>query len=88
MSASRTHPRQGMFTPNCCFFVAFSVEGDEIQIVVVGELQERARGGDQRRRLIVMAVGGAECPVQARHIERDAEARADGVFRDASRKNE
>src|ERR1700722_12018039 len=45
------------------FFVTFTMERDERQVVVVRELQKGARGSDQRRRLIVMAVGGAEGPV-------------------------
>ena len=48
------------------------------------KLDQRAGSGDQRRGLVVVAVEGAEGPVQMRNSERCAEARADGIFGNAS----
>src|ERR1700690_2063292 len=67
------------------FFVALAVERDEPQAVGVGKLQQRAGGGDERRRLVVVSVEGAEGPFEMGHGERGAEARADGAFGNAAR---
>ena len=67
-------------------FVALTVERDESQIVAVRQLQQRARSGDERRRLIVVAIGSAEGPIKVRHIERNAEARANRALDDVAGK--
>ena len=41
-------------------FVALAVQRNESQIVGVGKLQQRTGRGDERRRLVVVAVEGAE----------------------------
>ena len=62
------------------FFVSLAVEFDKSEIVGGGKLQQRAGGRDERGRLVVMAVEGAEGPVEARDVEGNAEAGADGIF--------
>src|SRR5450432_1312001 len=62
------------------FFVAFAVECGESAAARGAEVDQRARGGHQRRGLIEVAVEAAEGPVQTRKSEGCAEARADGVF--------
>ena len=62
-------------------FVALAVERNESQIVGIGKMQQRPGSGDQRRRLIIVAIESAESPVEMRNVERGAEARADGILR-------
>ena len=63
------------------FFVALAVEGLEGGVVGLGELDEGAGGGEQRRRLVEAAVEGAGDPVEAGDLEGDAGAWGDGRFR-------
>ena len=67
-------------------FVALAVQGNESRIVGPGKLKQRARGGDQRRGLIIMTVESAECPLKMWNCERRSEARADRSFRLTTRK--
>src|SRR6266851_1742451 len=66
------------------FLIALAVEGDESAIIFGAQLQQRPGCGQQRRRLIVVAVKRAESPAQARNRDCGPEARADRVFRDAA----
>lgn len=61
-------------------FIAFSVEWNEAQILIVGGLQERTGNGQQRRRLVEMSVKSAENPVQLRNPQGSADARAGGIL--------
>ena len=66
------------------FFIALAVERDESQAIGVGKLQQGAGRCDERRGLVVVAVESAKGPLQTRHGERCAEARADGGFCNAA----
>src|SRR6202166_3497267 len=60
------------------FFVALSAKGEETAIVQVAKLLERPSNREEGRRLVVVAVEGAEGPIQAGDIQRCAETRTDG----------
>ena len=57
--------------------VALALKRDEAAIVGFAEIQQRTRNGNQRRRLIVVAVESAESPVEAGNVYGRAESRAD-----------
>ena len=60
--------------------IALTVERNEAQILIVGGLEERAGNGQQRRRLVEMAVKGAENPVQLGNPQGSAGARVGGIL--------
>src|SRR6202790_3849266 len=62
-------------------FVALSLKREEPTTVRSTKLLQRAPNCEERRRLIVVAVEGAEGPIQAGDIQRCAETRTDGVLR-------
>src|SRR2546429_9958731 len=62
-------------------FVALSLKGEETTIVRGAKLLQRAPKCEKRRRLVVVAIEGAEGPIQAGDIQRRAETRSVGVFR-------
>src|SRR5215469_3340854 len=51
------------------FFIEFSMERNESQIVSLRKLQQRAGSSDERRCLIVVTKEGSKCPVQMRNIQ-------------------
>ena len=59
------------------FFVALTLKRDETAIVGSAEIKQRTGNGNQRWRLIIVAVKGAEGPVEVRNVQSDTEARAD-----------
>src|SRR4029077_133438 len=61
-------------------FVALSLKGEETTIVRGAKLLQRAPDCEERRRLVVVAVEGAERPIQAGDIQRSAKTRSDGVL--------
>src|SRR6202049_3310502 len=63
------------------FFVALSAKGEETAIVQVAKLLQRPSNREQGRRLVVVAVEGAEGPIQAGDIQCGAETRTVGVLR-------
>src|SRR5882762_5300456 len=67
-------------------FIAFTVERNEAQVLIVGGLQERTGNGQQRRRLVEMAIKGAKDPVQFGNPQRSADARTGGILNDAAGK--
>src|SRR6202140_5270241 len=60
------------------FFVALSLKGEETTIVRSAKLLQRSSNREEGRRLVVVAVEGAEGPIQAGDIQRCAETRTDG----------
>src|SRR4030081_3448045 len=62
-------------------FVALSLKREEPTTVRSTKLLQRASNCEERRRLVVVAVEGAESPIQAGDIQRCAETRTDGVPR-------
>src|SRR5579864_7530576 len=66
------------------FFIALSIQSNEIQIIASGKLQQRTGSGDQRGRLIVLTVGGADSPIQLGNVQSCSETRADRVLSDVS----
>src|ERR1700676_2473347 len=68
------------------FFVALSMEGNKSQILRVHKLQQRSRGGLQRRRLIKMSIEAAKHPVYFWHLNGDSKTRAGGIFYNISGK--
>ena len=54
--------------PELMLFIALSVKGQESAIISVAEIDDGAGDGNQWRRLIVVAVKGAERPVEAGHV--------------------
>jgi len=69
------------------FFIPFTMERDEAQVLIVGGLQQLAGNSYQRRCLIEMPVEGAVDPVQLWNPQRSADARAGSILDDAARKN-
>src|SRR5882724_6746636 len=67
-------------------FIAFTVERNEAQVLIVGGLQERTGNRQQRRRLVEMPVEGAEDPVQFGNPQRSPDARTGGILNDAAGK--
>src|SRR5882672_3602796 len=67
-------------------FIAFTVERNEAQILIVSGLQQRTGNGQQRRRLVEMSVEGAEDPVQFGNPQRGADARTGGILNHAAGK--
>src|SRR6266403_4120974 len=67
-------------------FIAFTVERNEAQVLIVGGLQERTGNGQQRRRLVEMAIKGAENPVQFGNPQRSADAGAGCILNHAAGK--
>src|ERR1700678_2583675 len=65
-------------------FVPLAMQRNEAKVVGIGKFNQRAGRSDQRRSLIVMAVEGAEGPIEMRHIHCGAEARADCALRDSA----
>ena len=61
-------------------FIAFAVERNEAQVLIVGGLQKRAGNGQQRRRLVKMTIKGAENPVEPGNPQRSANARAGSIL--------
>ena len=62
-------------------FVALSLKREEPTTVRSTKLLQRASDCEERRRLVVVAVEGAEGPIQEGDIQRCAETRTDGVLR-------
>src|ERR1700704_3659400 len=62
-------------------FVALSLKREETTIVRGAKLFQWASDRQQRRCLVVVAVEGAEGPIQAGDIQRCPETRTDGVLR-------
>src|ERR1700674_1063419 len=62
-------------------FVALSLKGEETTIVHRAKLLQGTSNCEERRRLVVVAVEGAEGPIQAGDIQRCAETRTDRVLR-------
>ena len=84
LSASMIQPRIGNRDAELMLLVPLALQRNESQVVVGNELQQRAGRREQRRCLVVVSVKRAEHPMQSRHLQRRADARADGVFRDAA----
>ena len=62
------------------FLVSLSGKRDKSAVACCAEFEERSGGRHQWRRLVKVAVEGAERPVQTGHGERGAEARTDSVL--------
>src|SRR5450631_3255086 len=62
------------------FFVALPKEWEEAAKFLFAKLFQRTRHSEKRRCLEIVAVEGAEGPIQAGDVQRCAEARADGVL--------
>src|SRR4029077_1515176 len=67
-------------------FVTLAVKRDEPAIVVAAELKQGTGDGNQRRRLIVVAIEGPERPVEARDIRSGPKAGTDRVLGNSARK--
>src|ERR1039458_290272 len=65
---------EGNLHAELVFFIAFAVEGYEGGVVAVGEGEDRAGGGNERRRLIEAAIKAAEDPVEFGDAEGGADA--------------
>src|SRR5579872_6396093 len=72
--------------PKLMFFVALALEQNKSQAVGIGKLQERTGGCNQGRGLVIVAVEGAESPIEMRDIEGNAKARTDCIFGNTARK--
>ena len=73
---------EGNLHAELMLFVAFAVEGDEVGVVGLGELDDGTGGGEQRRGLVEAAVEAAEDPVEFRDLDGCAEARGGYVLGD------
>src|SRR5487761_232598 len=62
------------------FFIAFSAQRNEAQVLAGNESQQGSRRGQQWRRLIEMAVESAKHPIQARNAYRRPNPWACGVL--------
>ena len=67
------------------FFISFSVERNKAQILIVGGFKERTGNRQQRRRLVEMAVEGAENPVELGNSQGSADTRAGGILDHSAR---
>ena len=72
--------------PELMLFIALSVKGQESATISAAEIDDGAGDGNQWRRLIVVAVKGAERPVEAGHVQGNAKARTNRVLSDSSGK--
>src|SRR2546430_1954 len=61
-------------------FIAFTVERNEAQVLIVGGFEERTGNRQQRRRLVEMAIEGAANPVQFGNPQRCTEAQTGGIL--------
>src|ERR1700752_994847 len=66
-------------------FVAFAAKRNEPAIVRGAELEQGTGDGNQRRRLIIVAVKGAEGPVDPRNAHGSSEGGANGALRKSAR---
>src|SRR5260370_11361976 len=67
-------------------FVAFTVQRNEAQVLIVGGLQQRTGNGDQRRRLVEMPIKSTHNPVQFGNPQRCPNAWAGGILNRAAGK--
>ena len=74
VSASSSQPLEGNLHAELVLLVALAVEGDEGGVVGVGEGEDRAGGGDERRGLVEASIEGAEDPVEVGNAQGRAEA--------------
>ena len=65
---------EGNLHAELVLLVALAVEWDEGGVVGAGEGEDRAGGGEERRRLVEVAVEGAEDPVETGNAQGRAEA--------------
>src|ERR1035441_4112768 len=65
-------------------FVALAMERNESATTCRAQISQRPGSGEQRRRLIVVTVEGAEGPAKSGNGDRSAKARTDGALRDTA----
>src|SRR5207248_1491097 len=73
---------EGDLDAELMLFVAFAVEGDEVGVVGLGELDDGTSGGEQRRGLVEAAIEAAKDPVEFGDLDGGTKARGGHVFRD------
>ena len=66
------------------FFIPLAVQRSEGEILAVGQTEERAGGGHERRGLVVVTVEAAKNPIQARNFHRKTDPGVRNVFRDGA----
>ena len=74
VSASRSQPRKGIWTPNWCSSSRSPWRGVKVGVVGLGELHDGAGGGEERWGLIEAAVEAAEDPVEFGDADGGADA--------------
>ena len=72
--------------PELMLFIALAVKRDEPTVISGTEPKYRSGNGNQRRRLIVVAVEGPKCPVEAGNSQSGAKAGTDRVLGNSARK--